>query len=228
VDDTACLKLAASEIIMGAGFDNNLLCIGEKEIFVLDTVADKFMAEMENSGAVRLNASQLEALTAAAFTIVPGCGGGCAKPVLNRELLGKDPDVLARAAGITVSGNTPLLFAETDANHAFVTEEQMMPFIPVVRVGSVEEGIKAAKSAERGCRHSGSMFSNNVQNITLMGRELDSTLFAVNGSSMTGLGLGGEGFVTFSVATATGEGFTNPKTYTRTRRIALVNMLKMY
>ena len=194
----------------------------------MNAVADEFMAEMENNGAVRLNASQLEALTKAAFTIEPGCGGGCAKPVVNRDFLGKDPAVLARAAGITVPDKTPLLFAETDANHTFVMEEQMMPFLPIVRVDSVEEGIKAAKTAERGCRHSGSMFASNAQNITLMGRELDSTLFAVNGSSMTGLGLGGEGFVTFSVATATGEGFTNPKTYTRTRRIALVNMLKMY
>src|SRR5438477_6406154 len=59
VDDTACLKRAAKSIIQGAAYDNNLLCIGEKEVFVLDTVADKLMAAMENAGAVKLNDTQL-------------------------------------------------------------------------------------------------------------------------------------------------------------------------
>src|SRR5262249_42439621 len=51
VDDTACMKRAARTIIQGASYDNNLLCIGEKEVFALDSVADKLMAEMEKNGA---------------------------------------------------------------------------------------------------------------------------------------------------------------------------------
>src|SRR4030095_13584955 len=68
VDDTACMKRAAQAIIKGASYDNNLLCIGEKEVFVLDNIADKLMAEMEKHGAVRLSQAQLESLTKAAFT----------------------------------------------------------------------------------------------------------------------------------------------------------------
>ena len=100
VDDTACMKRAAKRIIQGAAYDNNLLCIGEKEVFVLDTVADELMAQMEKAGAVRLNAAQLERLTKAAFTFKEGQGGGCPEPVVNKALIGKDAAVLAKAAGV--------------------------------------------------------------------------------------------------------------------------------
>jgi len=137
VDDTACLKRAAKSIIQGAAYDNNLLCIGEKEVFALESIADKLMAELANQGAQRLNAEQLARLTKAAFTFKEGHGGGCPEPVVNKDLIGKDPVVLGQAAGVNVAAGTQLLFAETDANHPFVKEEQMMPFIPIVRVPSV-------------------------------------------------------------------------------------------
>src|SRR5688572_20442758 len=146
VDDTACMKRAARSLIQGASYDNNLLCIGEKEVFVLDKIADKLMAEMENQDAMRLNASQLDRLTKAAFSFKEGHGAGCPEPVVNRDLIGKDASALAKAAGATVGSNTQLLFAETDKDHVFVKEEQMMPFIPVVRVRSIEEGVEASKA----------------------------------------------------------------------------------
>src|SRR5688572_4618543 len=146
VDDTACMKRAARSIIQGAAYDNNLLCIGEKEVFVLEKMADKLMAELENHGAVRLNASQLDRLTKTAFTFQEGHGAGCPEPILNRDFIGKDVAVLAKAAGVNVAANTQLLFAETDKDHVFVKEEQMMPFIPVVRVRSIEEGVEASKA----------------------------------------------------------------------------------
>ena len=51
-----------------------------------------------------------------------------------------------------------------------------------------------------------------------MGREMDTTLFVQNGPSMAGLGSGGEGYLSFSIATPTGEGVTTPLTFTRQRR----------
>src|SRR6185436_3270867 len=124
VDDTACMKRAAKAIIQGASYDNNLLCIGEKEVFALENIADKLMSEMERNGAVRLNNVQLDALTKAAFTFKPGEGGGCPHASVNKDFIGKDPIVLAKAAGVNIPSGTQLLFAETDAGHPFVVEEQ--------------------------------------------------------------------------------------------------------
>lgn len=228
VDDTCCLKRAARGIIAGAAYDNNLLCIGEKEVFVLEQVADKLMQQMSENGAVKLNGAQLDRLTKAAFTFAQGQGGGCAHATVNKDFIGKDPAVLARAAGVDIRPDTQLLFAETDARHPFVEEEQMMPFLPVVRVKSVEEGIERSVESEHGYKHTSIIHSHDVEHMSAMARALDTTIFVKNGPCMAGLGLGGEGYLSYSIATPTGEGVTTPRTFTRTRRCVMVDQLKIY
>jgi acyl-CoA reductase-like NAD-dependent aldehyde dehydrogenase len=228
VDDTADPRKAARKIIQGAAYDNNLLCIGEKQVFVVETAADALMSGLASQGAAQLTVSQLDALTAAAFTIEPGQGGGCAKASVKKDLIGKDAPVLAQAAGAAVPAGTQLLFAETDAMHPFVREEQMMPFVPIVRVRSVEEGIERAFESELGYKHTSLIHSTNVEHMTAMARRLDTTLFIKNGPCMAGLGLGGEGYLSYSIATPTGEGVTNPKTFCRVRRCVMVDNLRIY
>lgn len=228
VDGTSCLDNAAKCVVFGAAYDNNLLCIGEKEVFVLEPFFDKFMAALEKHGAYRLNSSQIETLAKAAFVFPPGQGAGCPHPVVSRDLIGKDPEVLARAAGATIPRGTQLLIGETSADHLFVEEEQMMPFLPVVRVKSVAEGIAAAKKAELGYKHSAMIHSHDVANMTAMAKALETTLFIKNGSCLAGLGAGGEGYSNFSIATTTGEGICNPRTFTRVRRCVMVDKLRIF
>ena len=228
VDHTACLERAAKAIIQGAAYDNNLLCIGEKEVFVVESAADALMTKMQGAGAVKLNEAQLERLTQAAFTFQLGEGAGCLEPVVNKALIGKDAAVLANAAGTTVPDGTQLLFAETGRDHPFVREEQMMPFVPIVRVRSVEEGIEAALEAEHNYKHTSLIHSHDVEHMTAMARALDTTLFIKNGPCMSGLGLGGEGYLSYSIATPTGEGVTNPRTFCRVRRCVMVDNLRIY
>lgn len=226
VDETADLRKAANDIILGAAFDNNLLCIGEKQIFVLDAVYNAFLREFEAAGAARLNANQFATLTANAFTNKPDAGG-CSHPVLNRELVGMDATGLARIAGATVPAGTELLFAESDADHPFVVEEQMMPCVPVVRVRDFAEAVHLAVASEHGYKHSGMIHTMHVGHMTEMGRALDSTLFVKNGPCIAGLGMGGTGYASFSIATTTGEGITTPATFTRARRCVLVDNLNI-
>jgi aldehyde dehydrogenase len=228
VDETADIERAARCIIQGAAYDNNLLCIGEKEVFVVEAVADKLNAALRTAGAVQLDASQVAALTKAAFVFPEGQGAGCGHPHVNKKLIGQDASVLALAIGLSVPANTALLFGETEEKHLFVQEEQMMPFIPIVRVKNVDEAIAAAIRAEHGYRHTGIMHSQNIRNLTKMAQEIDTTLFIKNGPCMTGLGLGGEGFLSFSIATPTGEGVTTPMTFTRSRRCVMVESLNLF
>ncbi len=228
VDGTSCLDNAAQCVVAGAAWDNNLLCIGEKEVFVLEPFFDQFMTLLEKHGAHRLNDAQVARLTQAAFVFPPGQGAGCPHPVVNRDLVGRDPAVLAKAAGANVPAGTQLLIAETPADHLFVEEEQMMPFLPVVRVKTVEEGIVQAKKAEHGYRHSAMIHSHDVANMTAMGKALETTLFIKNGSCLAGLGNGGEGYSNFSIATTTGEGICNPRTFTRIRRCVMVDKLRIF
>ena len=68
VDETADLDRAARAIIRGASYDNNLLCIAEKEVFVVEQAFDAMMAAMERAGAVRLNAREVDTLTKVAIS----------------------------------------------------------------------------------------------------------------------------------------------------------------
>ncbi len=225
VDETADLDRAARAIIQGGAYDNNLLCIAEKEVFVVVEVFDAMMAAMERAGAARLTAREIDALTKVAIATVGE--GDHRHQVAAKDFIGQDAAVLAKAAGRNLPAQTELLFGETDESNPFVPVEQMMPFVPFVRVRDVDEAIAKAKYYEHGFRHTSIIHSNNVRNMTRMGRALDTTLFVKNGPCMASLGLGGEGYLSFSIATPTGEGVTTPLTFTRERRCSLIDDLRI-
>jgi len=226
VDETADLDRAARSIIAGAAFDNNLLCIGEKEVFVVASVADAFIAAMRRAGAFQLDSQAIERLTRAAFTF-EGNGGGCRRARVKKDLVGKDVSVLAAAAGVHTPADTELLFGETDENHAFVVEEQMMPFIPIVRVNNVDDAIAAAVKAEHGYRHTAVIHTGNVETATRMARAMNTTLFIQNAPSSASLGVDGPGYFSHTIATPTGEGVTTPLTFTRERQMVVGNALRI-
>lgn len=221
IDETADFDRAARAMITGASYDNNLLCIAEKEVFVVDSVFDKVMQAMERAGAVRLNAGEVDRLTKAAIVKV----GDDKHDAPCKDYLGQDAAVLAKAAGKSVSDKCELVFGEVDESNPFVPVEQMMPFLPFVRVKTFEEAVAKAKHYEHGFRHTSIIHSHNVKHMTYMGRVMDTTLYVKNGPCMAALGLGGEGYLSFSIAGPTGEGVTTPLTFTRERRCSMIDDL---
>jgi aldehyde dehydrogenase len=221
VDATACLDNAARSIVEGGAFDNNLLCIGEKQVFAVADIFDKLMEAVARHGSYRLNSGQIDALTRAAFK--KGDDGALH---VNKDLVGQDPAVLAKSAGVEVPRGTQILFGETGAEHPFVDHEQMMPFIPFVRVSNVERAMALAKESEHGYGHTAILHSRDTSVMEKMGRLMDCTVFVVNGPSTAGLGLGGEGVLSFSIAGPTGEGVTTPLTFCRQRRTAIAGGMR--
>jgi aldehyde dehydrogenase len=224
VDETADLENAAQSIVKGAAYDNNLLCIGEKEVFAVERIFDPLLEAISRHGGYRLNAAQIDQLTKLAFS-PPEKPGGHA--VLNRDLVGKDASVLAALINVRVPAGTQILYGETDVNNPFVPEEQMMPFVPFIRARDAMHAIDLSLEFEHNFKHTSIIHSRNVRTMTTMGREMDTTLFVKNGPCMAGLGLGGQGYLSYSIATPTGEGVTNPLTFTRQRRCALVDDLRI-
>ena len=222
VDETADLEKAAKDIIAGAAFDNNILCLGEKQVFVVESVADELKALMVRHGSYELNAAQIDQLAAVAFV-----GDPKEHLVPNRELVGRNANVLAAKVGLQLDDELRLLIGETSSNHVFVIEEQMMPFVPIVRVPNVEQAIRLAIVSERGYKHTAIIHSRNIENMHNMAVAVDTTIFVKNGPSFAGVGLGGEGFGTYSIAGPTGEGLTSPRTFTRQRRCALVDYFRI-
>jgi len=183
------------------------------------------MAAMKRAGAVQLNERQIEALTRVAFTFEEAFGKRQAH--VNTKLVGRDTHVLAEAAGFAVPKGTDLLFGETPEDHPFVQEEQMMPFLPIVRVRDTDAAIEAAVRAEHGYRHTAMIHTRTLENVARMARAVNTTLFVHNGSCGAALGLGGPGYLSYSIATPTGEGVTTPLTFTRQRQLTLVGSLRI-
>lgn len=217
VDETAPLQHAAQSIIKGAQFDNNLLCVAEKETIVVEQIAEPFIAALKAAGAIELSGQQVDCLSAAAFHYEVNRPERDSYAV-NRELIGRDAKVLAAICGISVSDEVRLLFGESNSDSPFVQHEQMMPFMPIVRVADVQEAIDLAVAVEHGFRHTAIMHSLNVENLCAMERTCATTIFVKNAPSSIGLGIGGEGFLSFTVASYTGDGITTAASFTRQRR----------
>lgn len=227
VDETADLENAAKEIIKGASFDNNILCIAEKEVFVVDKVADELIFQMLNHGAYMLSKGELElvmqfALEENVDKVARGCSLDNRREYhVSKEWVGKDAALFLKKIGISTDKEVDLLIFEAEFQHPFVQLEQMMPVMPIVRVKDIDEAIDLAIEAEHGNRHTALMHSKNVDNLTKFARAIGTTIFVKNASSLAGVGAGGEGYTTMSIAGPTGEGLTSAKNFTRKRRCVL-------
>lgn len=224
VDETADLVKAGKDIVAGASFDNNLICICEKEILCVESVADRLKEEMAKNGAYIMSKEDVEKVTKLVITD-PGKPGH--EGQANKKYVGKNADFIARDMGLIVPPSTRLLLCEVDENHPLVWTEQLMPVMPLVRVKDVDYAIDLAVRCEHGFRHTAIMHSHNIEKLSKMAKAMNCSIFIKNGPSYAGLGFGGAGFATFTIASPTGEGVTRPRTFTRERRCTIVEHFRI-
>ena len=218
IDETADVQEAAKHVIAGTSFDNNLLCIGEKALFVIESVANDTVQELTQNGGHLLNASQREVLEAVVTE----------KGESNKEYIGKDATTILNAAGITAPAQTVAIVVEVPADHNFVINEYLMPILPVVRCRDFDEALAGAVRAEGGRGHTAVLHTNNTKRITQFTKAMDCSVVVINAPSYASCGLEGEGFLAMTIAGPTGEGFTRPRTFTRQRRLTIANNLSAH
>lgn len=220
VDETANIEKAAKDIVSGCSFDNNLPCIAEKELIVVDQVADFLIHCMKKNGAYLLTdkaqIAQLQEIVLNEKKTGP-----------NTAFVGKSASYLLQQLNITVPAETKIILIETDKSHPFVIHELMMPILPLVRVNNVDEAIDLAIEVEHGNRHTAIMHSTNVEKLTKMAKLIQTTIFVKNGPSYAGLGAGGQGYTSFTIAGPTGEGLTSARSFARHRRCVMVESLNI-
>ena len=214
VDETANIEKAAKDIVDGCSFDNNLPCIAEKEIIAVDSIADYLIFNMKKHGAYEVkDKATIDKLV----ELVTKDGKGP-----KTEFVGKSAQYILDKVGITVGPEIKVILMEADEFHPFVQEELMMPILPLVRVKDVDTAIDMAVRVEHGFRHTAIMHSRNVDKLTKMAKLIQTTIFVKNGPSYAGIGVGGMGHTTFTIAGPTGEGLTSAKSFARKRRCVLV------
>ncbi len=217
VDETAHIARAAKDIVDGASLDNNIVCIVEKEVFAVASIADQLKAEMQKHGAFEVPSSAINRLE----KLVVDHGHP------SRDWVGKDALKIAEAAGLRAPSGTRLLFAEVDPTHPFVQAELLMPVIGFSRLNSVEDCIAAAVQAEHGFGHTATMHSTNIDVLSAMAKVINTSIFVKNGPSFAGLGMTGEGYTSFTIASPTGEGLTTAISFTRERRCTLKDSFRI-
>ena len=224
VDATADVDKAARDIVAGASFDNNVICTDEKEVFVVASAADELKVRMKAHGALELNTYQTERL---ARLVLAEEASGRKSSRINRSLVGKDASLLLAEIGVEAPETVRPIMCETDREHPFVWTELLMPVIPLVRVADVDEAIALSVEAEHGFGHTAVMHSTDVAALHRMACRIETALFVKNGPSYAGLGGGGAGYTSFTIATQTGEGLTTPYTFSRERRCTLVDYFRI-
>jgi acyl-CoA reductase-like NAD-dependent aldehyde dehydrogenase len=224
VDETADLDSAARHIVDGASLDNNIVCICEKEVLAVDSITDRLKANMLTHGAVEIKGRDIERLK---DLVIKEDRGPSRHAVTRREYVGKDAGLLLSKIGIKSEPGARLIICETPQSHAFVWTELLMPILPIARVSDGDEGIRLAKQVEHGFGHTAVMHSTNITRLSKMARFIGTTVFVKNGPAYAGLGFGGEGYTSFTIASPTGEGLTSARTFTRMRRCVLVDYFRI-
>ena len=221
VDDTADVRKAGKDIIDGATFDNNLPCIAEKEVFAFANIADELIDSMVENGAYLIDSATAARRAEIVLVDKKNPKTGVVTKTVSRECVGRDARVLLSKVGINVGENIRCIICETDFEHPFVQHELMMPILPIVRVPNIDVAIELAVKAEHGNRHTAHMHSKNIDHLTRFARAVETTIFVKNAPSYAGIGFGGEGHTTFTIAGPTGEGITSARSFTRLRRCVL-------
>jgi propionaldehyde dehydrogenase len=224
VDETAIFPKCAEDIIFGASFDNNVLCISEKEVIVVEAARVRFLEGMrKDPRAFELSVSQMDAM---ARLVIKEGGKGCKEPVMNRDYVGRDAAVIAKGIGLDVPPAMRLLWGVVPNDHPFVWTEQLMPVLPVTFARDVDSAIDLAYRAEAGNHHSAAMYSTNIGNLTRMGRRMQCSVYVKNAPTLYGLGLG-EGYASMSIGTPTGDGITKPSHFVRPLHCCLVGYFRI-
>ena len=226
VDDTADIRKAGKDIIDGCCFDNNLPCIAEKEVFAFANIADQLIEEMQRNGAYLITQEQADQLVNIVLEEKTNKAGKTVK-IVSRDCVGRDADVLLAKIGIQVDKSVRCIICETYFMHEFVQHELMMPILPIVRVDNIEQAIELAVKAEHGNRHTAHMHSKNIDHLSAFAKAVETTIFVKNAPSYAGIGFGGEGHTTFTIAGPTGEGITSARSFTRKRRCVMADNFRI-
>jgi acyl-CoA reductase-like NAD-dependent aldehyde dehydrogenase len=224
VDETADLEQAGRDVVRGGSFDNNLVCTTEKTCIVVERVANELVEAMTRHGGYLITSWQLRRLMKAIFEEDRGPG----KPgVMNKEFIGQNASVLLKELGINVGSEVRQVVAVVEPDHQLVWSEQMMPIMPVVPMPDVDSAIDLAVRSEHGFRHTAVMHSKNIDHLSAMARAMDCSIFVKNAPNLAGLGWGGEGYTSFTIASPTGEGMTTCRSFSRLRRCTLKDSFRI-
>ena len=135
VERSADIKQAAADIVTGKCFDNGTICASEQSVVVEECVADELIRHMKTNGAYFVNKEDGRKVTA--VVMKPDCS-------VNPKIVGKDPQFIAKLAGIKVPDSARCIVVELDGvgKEWPLSYEKLSTVLGFYRVSDWHEGCK--------------------------------------------------------------------------------------
>jgi len=184
IDSTADLADAAEKIMQSKCFDNSTSCSSENSVSIVDDVYDAAIAALKTAGGYLCSADEKEKVRQTLW--VDGH--------LNRHVIAKDPDVLARTCGLGPAAESAKFFmvedeARVGKEHPF-SDEKLSLVLTVYRV----KDFAAAKEHVQnildfvGMGHSVGIHTKNDDHVRALAEDLKVVRVLVNQAHTFGNG----------------------------------------
>ena len=176
VDRGYDLKDAAEQSIIAVASDNGILCDGDNLLLYPQDLEAEFFTELRNAGAVVFE----DAADVAKFRDALFEDGH-----VNSGLVGKDTDVIAEAAGISIPDGTKVIGLKIDGvgKDEVLGKEIMGPVVVLKAYDKFEEAVDLAiRNMEEagGTGHTAGIYSNDEDHILYFGEKIPVARVLVN------------------------------------------------
>jgi acetaldehyde dehydrogenase (acetylating) len=181
VERTADVPIAVQNILTGKTFDNGTICASEQAVVADAPVAKQVREEFEAQGAHFLSASEADLLAKVVST---------EQRTLNPKIVGRDVEVIAKMAGITLPAGTRCMVAEVGGvgrEHP-LSMEKLSPILAFYVEDGVERG--AARCFEvlsyGGMGHTAGIHTRSRDMARIFGTEMPASRVIVNSPTTHG------------------------------------------
>ena len=159
IEKSCNLKTSVTDLVMSKSFDNGMICASEQSAIVDREISEEFERLMKEAGCYFLNDEETDKLRKSMFKPVEN------DEVLNSDIVGKSPYVIAGMAGIEVPKDTKVLVLKQNGvgiEYPF-SKEKLSPVLAYYVVDSSDEGIELAEKLIEfgGLGHSAVIHSEN-------------------------------------------------------------------
>jgi sulfoacetaldehyde dehydrogenase len=199
IDASADLKDAAEKICASKIFDNSTSCSSENSVIIVDQVYDEAIRALEAAGGFMADAGEKQSIQNALW--VDG--------KLNRRLIARDADVIARESGLPAKAQGAKFFMveETGVGRDFpFSDEKLSLVLAVYRATDFDAAL--ARTAEilefKGKGHSCGIHTRNMANAQRLAEELDVVRVLVNFAHTFGNGGGFDSGLNFTLSMGCG------------------------
>ena len=183
IDETAALDDAAQKICASKIFDNATSCSSENSVIIVDAVYDQAVAALERAGGYMASAMEKERIQRQLWQ----------DGKLNRHLIARDADVLAKAFGLPAPAERKKFFMveETGVGRNFpFSSEKLALVLAVYRAKDFEAAVARVKKilAHQGRGHSCGLHTKKLDRARKLAEELDVVRVLVNQAHTFGNG----------------------------------------